>query len=83
MGKDGEEKLRKDMLIRELEYFRDLETYQQIAERTGITREKLIDEQNAMINGNWELDVKLAAYGTKEEQLTTNKKSVFERFNSK
>ena len=48
-----------------------------------ITREKLIDEQNAMINGNWELDVKLAAYGTKEEQLTINKKSVFERFNSK
>jgi len=83
MGKDGEEKLRKDMLIRELEYFRDLETYQQIAERTGITREKLIDEQNAMINNNWELDVKLAAYATKEEQLTTNKKSVFERFNSK
>ena len=83
MGKDGEEKLRKDMLIRELEYFRDLETYQQIAERTGITREKLIDEQNTMINNNWELDVKLAAYATKEEQLTTNKKSVFERFNSK
>jgi len=27
-----------------------------------------------MINNNWELDAKMIAYGTKEEQQKTNKK---------
>lgn len=83
LGKDGEEKLRKDIAIRELEMYRDWEHYQQIAERTGITRESLIDEQNAMIENNYELDVKFQAYSTKPEQLATNKKSVFEKLNNK
>lgn len=72
----------KDMAVRDREMMRDFERYQQIAEKTGITREKLVDEQNDMINNNWELDAKMIAYGTKEEQQKTNKKSLLERITS-
>lgn len=75
-----DEKMRADMNIRDIEMMRDWEQYQKIAERTGITRESLIDEQNAMIEDNWELDAKLAAYTTKDEQITT-RKSVFAQLN--
>ncbi|HAO06225.1 MAG TPA: hypothetical protein DCQ50_04345 [Chryseobacterium sp.] len=80
MNESTEEKLRKDIAVRDLEMIRDFETYQRIAERTGITREKLIDEQNAMIANNWELDAKLTAYSTKEDQMKT-RKSVFAQMN--
>lgn len=72
----------KDMQVRDSEMMRDLDTYKRITEITGITREKLVDEQNAMINNNWELDAKLSAYSTKEDQLKTNKKSLLERITS-
>jgi hypothetical protein len=75
-----DEKMRADMNIRDIEMMRDWEQYQKIAERTGITREGLIDEQNAMIEDNWELEAKLAAYTTKDEQITT-RKSVFAQLN--
>lgn len=80
MNESTEEKLRKDIAVRDLEMIRDFEAYQRIAERTGITREKLIDEQNAMIANNWELDAKLTAYSTKEDQIKT-RKSVFAQMN--
>ena len=72
----------KDMAVRDREMMRDWDAYQCIAETTGITREKLVDEQNDMINNNWELDAKMIAYGTKEEQQKTNKKTLLERITS-
>lgn len=76
-----DEKMRADMNIRDIEMMRDWNEYQKIAERTGITRENLIDEQNSMIENNWELEAKLSAYSTKDEQITS-RKSVFEKMNS-
>ena len=74
--------LLRDLKVREMEEMRDWEAYQRIAERTGITREKLIDDQKAMISENsYEFEAKIMAYSTKEEQLTTNKKSIFNRLN--
>lgn len=75
-----DEKMRADMNIRDIEMMRDWNEYQKIAERTGITRENLIDEQNSMIENNWELEAKLSAYTTKDEQITT-RKSVFAQLN--
>lgn len=80
MTKQKDEKMRKDMEVRDLEMMRDWESYQKIAERTGITREKLIDDQNAMIEDNWELNAKLTAYSTKDEQIKT-RKSLFAQMN--
>lgn len=79
---DSKAQLLKDMEVRDREMMRDWTKYQEIAERTGITRESLVDEQNAMIVDNWELDAKMIAYGTKEEQIKTNKKSLFEQITS-
>lgn len=79
---ESKSQMLKDMQVRDREMMRDWETYQRIAEITGITREKLVDEQNDMINNNWELDAKMIAYGTKEEQQKTNKKSLLERMTS-
>lgn len=75
-----DEKMRADMNIRDIEMMRDWEQYQKIAERTGITRESLIDEQNSMIENNWELEAKLSAYTTKDEQISS-RKSVFAQLN--
>lgn len=75
-----DEKMRADMNIRDIEMMRDWEQYQKIAERTGITREALIDEQNSMIENNWELEAKLSAYTTKDEQISS-RKSVFAQLN--
>lgn len=79
---DNKAQMLKDMAVRDREMMRDWIRYQEIAERTGITREWLVDEQNAMITDNWELDAKMIAYGTKEEQQKTNKKSLLERITS-
>lgn len=80
MNEETTFKMRKDVEVRDLEYMRDFEAYQKIAERTGITREKLIDQQSAMIEDNWELNAKFTAYATKDEQITT-RKSVFAQMN--
>ncbi len=77
---EKDKKMRDDMEIRDLEMMRDWNQYQKIAERTGITRESLVDEQNQMINNNWELEMKMTAYSTKEEQIST-RKSVFATIN--
>ena len=79
---DSKAQMLKDLAVRDNEMMRDWTKYQEIAERTGITRESLVDEQNAMIVDNWELDAKMIAYGTKEEQIKTNKKSLFEQITS-
>jgi transposase InsO family protein len=79
---DSKAQMLKDLTVRDNEMMRDWTKYQEIAERTGITRESLVDEQNAMIVDNWELDAKMIAYGTKEEQIKTNKKSLFEQITS-
>lgn len=71
---DNKAQMLRDMAVRDREMMRDWTKYQEIAERTGINREWLVDEQNAMITDNWELEAKMAAYGTKEEQIKTNKK---------
>lgn len=76
------EKLRKDIAVRDAENLRDWEAYQRMTERTGVTREKLIDEQNASISGDYEFQSKLNAYSTKEEQQKNNKKSVFAKLNN-
>lgn len=78
---DNKAQMLKDLAVRDNEMMRDWTKYQEIAARTGITRESLVDEQNAMIVDNWELDAKMMAYGTKEEQIKTNRRSVFETFN--
>lgn len=77
--KESKAQLLKDMHIRDNEMMRDWDKYQRIAAITGITREKLIDEQNDMINNNWELEAKLTAYSTKEEQQKSNKKTLLEK----
>lgn len=71
---DNKAQMLRDMAVRDREMMRDWTKYQEIAERTGINREWLVDEQNAMITDNWELEAKMVAYGTKEEQIKTNKK---------
>lgn len=63
----------RDIQARDEEMMRDWDSYQRIAEITGITREKLIDEQNESIHNNWELEMKLVAYATKPEQIKTNR----------
>ena len=77
---DNKAQMLKDLAVREREMMRDWGKYQEIAERTGITRESLVDEQNAMIFNNLELDMKMTAYSTKDEQIKT-RKSVFETIN--
>lgn len=72
--KESKEQMRKDMQVRDLEKMRDWDAYQRIAEETGITREKLVDEQNDMVGSNWEFEAKYAAYATKPEQIQTNRK---------
>jgi transposase InsO family protein len=79
---DSKAQMLKDLAVRDNEMMRDWTKYKEIAERTGITRESLVDEQNAMIVDNWELDAKMIAYGTKEEQIKINKKSLFEQITS-
>ncbi|AUS06451.1 hypothetical protein [Pseudotamlana carrageenivorans] len=68
----------KDIEVREKEKSRDWEAYNALVERTGISPEKLIDEQNAMIE-NSEFNAKRAAYATKEENLISDNNSFFNR----
>ncbi|MGV4413840.1 hypothetical protein [Chryseobacterium sp. T1] len=71
----GSEKMRQDLLVKEEERLRDNNTYQEFAKELGLSVEDLIDEQNERISdNNWELKAKLVAYGTKEEQIQTNRK---------
>ena len=84
LKKQGEqEQLLKDLQVREKEKSRDWNIYLQVAERTGITREALIDEQNSWVNTNTEFNLKRAAYASKEENLQTDNGSLFQRVTNK
>jgi hypothetical protein len=50
--------------------------YNQLVARTGISIEKLIDDQNSWIN-DAEFNTKRAPYATKEENLTNDSDSLF------
>lgn len=70
----------KDLEVRELEKSRDWNAYIELAERTGITREALIDEQNSWVDqNNTEFNIKRAAFATKEENLASDSKGIFDR----
>jgi len=70
----------KDIEVRNLEKNRDMEEYLRIAEKTGITREQLIEDQNAMVsNNNTEFNAKRAAFATKQENLETDTRSLYEK----
>lgn len=64
--------LKDDMSVRDEELKRDQEAYEKLLERTGITREALIEEQ--------ELMVKMQGHLPKEEQMNTDKNSFYSRF---
>tara|TARA_R110002033_G_scaffold84007_1_gene134756 strand:+ start:359 stop:2398 length:2040 start_codon:yes stop_codon:yes gene_type:complete len=69
----------KDIEVREKVKAHDWNAYMQIVERTGISREALIDEQNSWVANNAEFNAKRAAFATKEENLQSDSDSLFER----
>lgn len=81
LKKEGEHaRMLKDLEVRELEKSRDWNAYLEIAEKTGVTREALIEDQNSWVaQNNTEFSAKRAAYNTKEENLETDKRSLFEK----
>lgn len=64
--------MERDMQVREAEYKRDLEIYENLIEKTGITRESLIEQQ--------ELFVKMQGKLTKKEQVNVDSDSFYSRF---
>jgi hypothetical protein len=61
-----------DISVREAELKRDQEAYERLINRTGITRESLIEEQ--------ELMVKFQGHLPKEAQMETDKTSFYSKF---
>tara|TARA_R110002126_G_scaffold78629_1_gene195620 strand:+ start:8516 stop:10561 length:2046 start_codon:yes stop_codon:yes gene_type:complete len=72
-----------DIAVRAKEEARDWDAYMQIVERTGISREALIDEQNSWVANNAEFNAKRAAFATKEENLQSDSNSLFDRMLNK
>jgi len=71
----GEHKqMLKDLEVREKVRSHDWNAYLDIVERTGISRDTLIEGQN-----NYEFAAKRAAYATKEENLQSDSDSLFDR----
>lgn len=64
--------MEKDMEVRELEYKRDMEAYEELVARTGISRESLIQEQELMIKFQGKIP--------KREQMETDTNSFYSRF---
>ena len=80
MQQPGEyDQILKDIEVRATEKGHDWNAYLEIVERTGIGRESLIDEQNSWIDNNAEFNAKRAAFATKEENLTSDSNSLFDR----
>jgi hypothetical protein len=65
--------LKKDQDVRDAELKRDQEAYERLINRTGISRESLIEEQ--------ELMVKFQGHLPKEEQMETDSSAFHSRFN--
>jgi len=72
MREGAQEMMRKDMEVREQEYLRDLEAYEELKKKTGITPETLIEEQ--------ELMVKMQGKLTKKEQMQVDSESIYNRY---
>lgn len=64
--------LDQDVDVRDIELKRDQEAYEQLIQRSGITRESLIEEQELMI--------KFQGHLPKEEQMETDRTSFHSRF---
>ena len=80
LQKEGEyEQVLKDLEVREKEKSRDWNAYLKIVERTGISREALIEEQNNWVANNHEFNAKRAAFATKEENLESDSNSLFDK----
>lgn len=73
MKGNSRELLNQDIAVRDAELKRDQEAYERLIQRTGITRESLIEEQ--------ELMVKFQGHLPKEEQMATDSSAFHSRFN--
>ncbi|MEX6627539.1 hypothetical protein [Tenacibaculum salmonis] len=76
-------KMLKDIEVRAKVKAHDWNAYLEIVERTGISREALIDEQNNWVANNTEFNAKRAAFATKEENLESDSNSLFDRITNK
>lgn len=75
LQKPGEyDQVLKDIDVKASEEARDWNAYMKIVERTGISRESLIEKQN-----NFEFAAKRAAFATKEENLEADSDSLFDK----
>lgn len=72
MKENSKAQLLEDISIRDAELKRDQDAYEKLLERTGISREALIEEQ--------ELMVKMQGHLPKEEQMNTDKNTFYSRF---
>ncbi len=72
MKENSKALLLKDVEARDLEFKRDQEAYERLIERTGISRESLIEEQ--------ELMVKFQGHLPKEAQMETDSGAFHSRF---
>lgn len=72
MKEGARELAEKDMQVREMEFLRDLEAWQELERKTGITREGLIRDQ--------ELMVKFQGKIPKKEQMEADANSFYSRF---
>ena len=72
MKENSKNQMLEDIAVRELELKRDQDAYERLIDRTGISRESLIEEQ--------ELLVKFQGHMPKEVQMETDKNSFYSRF---
>lgn len=72
MKPNSKELLLQDITVRDAELKRDQEAYERLIQRSGITRESLIEEQEMM--------VKFQGHLPKEEQMETDKTSFYSKF---
>ena len=72
MKGNSRELLNQDIEVRNAELKRDQEAYERLIQRTGISRESLIEEQ--------ELMVKFQGHLPKEEQMETDSSAFHSRF---
>ena len=72
MVENSQALLREDIAIRDAELKRDLEAYEALIKRTGIDREKMIEDQELMI--------KFQGHLPKEEQMETDKNAFYSKY---
>lgn len=72
MKGNSRELLNQDVAVRDLELKRDQEAYERLIQRSGISRESLIEEQ--------ELMVKFQGHLPKQEQMETDSNGFYSRF---